>query len=195
MAWYKQWAANIPHLTRRGPPGAENTTCSFDSGNSHFIALNEYYNGRSDGVRADDLPEESLTWLEQDLKATHQPLIWIFGHTPIEARPDMDTRELRHEKESVSKDPAHLERFLQLMKDYHVRAYICGHTHCCSIEKIKGVWQADSGHSRGAGNGTGSPSTFLKFRVAGDKTWVDVYRADPNGENYKLRTTVELTPL
>jgi hypothetical protein len=192
MTWLHQWAVNIPHLTRRGPPGAENTIYSFDFGNSHFIALNEYYDGKSDGIRKDDLPEETFAWLEKDLKATRQPLIWIYGHTPIESRPDMDTREFRHEKDSVSTNSVNLNRFVQLMKDYHVRAYICGHTHCCSIEKVKGVWQADSGHSRGAGNGKGSPSTFLKFRVAGEQTWVDVYRADPAGENYKLRTTVEL---
>jgi hypothetical protein len=54
------------------------------------------------------------------------------------------------------------------------------------------VWQADSGHSRGAVNGKESPSTFLKFRVTGNRASVDVYRADPNGENYKLRQTFEL---
>jgi hypothetical protein len=130
MTWLRQCAeAGIPHQVRRGPPGAEDTTYSFDFGNSHFVGLNLYYDGRSDDVRKDDLPEAAVKWLEEDLKATHQPLIWVFGHTPIKALPDMDTHELRHPKESVSTNAVHLARFLGLLRDHHVRAYICGHTH------------------------------------------------------------------
>jgi hypothetical protein len=129
--------------------------------------------------------------LEQDLAATRKPLIWVIGHVPIKSLPDMDTGRKRHESESLSKDPERLERFLQLLKQYRVRAYICGHTHDASVAKVKGVWQADSGHARGAGD-KGAPSTFLKFRVAGERAWVDVYRGDGDGLNYKLRKTVEL---
>jgi hypothetical protein len=38
----------------------------------------------------------------------------------------------------------------------------------------------------------GSPSTFLKIRVSGAKAWVDIYRSDTNGIEYKLEKTVEL---
>jgi len=192
MAWLRDWAARgIPGLVRRGPPGAEDTTYSFDFGNSHFVALNLYHDGRNNVPGKAILSEATLAWLEQDLAATHQPLIWIIGHSPIESLPDMDSGRVRHAGESVSKNAAAAARFVQLLNQHGVRAYICGHTHNASVAKVKGIWQADTGHARGAGD-KGSPSTFLKFRVAGNKTWVDVYRADPNGENYQLRKALQL---
>jgi len=191
VKWAQAWAAQIPGLVRRGPLGAERTTYSFDFGNSHFIALNEFYDGKSDAVTKADVCEAALTWLEQDLAATKQPHIWIFGHKPIKTFPDMDSGRIRHGEDSLATNPAHLERFLQLCNKYQVTAYICGHTHGCSVEKVRGVWQADSGHARGAGD-AGAPSTFLKFNVAGEKTSVDIYRADANGVNYTLKKTVAL---
>jgi hypothetical protein len=192
LAWLREQArAGIPHLTRRGPPGAEETTYSFEFENSHFIALDEYYNGTSDSLLNNDIPEAAFDWLEKDLAATRKPLIWVIGHVPIKSLPDMDTGRKRHEGGSLTTNPAHLERFLQLLKKYHVRAYICGHTHDCSVARVSDVWQADSGHARGGGD-TGAPSTFLKFRVLGERTWVDVYRGDTNGVTYQLRKTVEL---
>jgi hypothetical protein len=193
MTWLRQWAkAGIPHLVRRGPPGAEDTSYSFDFGNSHFIAMNDYYDGRSDTTRKNDIPEAQFQWLEQDLAANHQPFVWVIGHKPIKSLPDMDNAKVRHAGESVSTNAAHLHRFLQLLKDHHVRAYICGHTHSTSVEKVNGIWQADSGHARGAGNGDGARSTFLKFRVSGTQAWVDIYRGDAKGVTYQLRKTVEL---
>ncbi|MEI6197271.1 MAG: metallophosphoesterase [Verrucomicrobiota bacterium] len=192
MEWLRHWAeAGIPHLSRRGPPGAEWTTYSFNFGNSHFIVLNEYYNGKSDAVGKGDVADAAAAWLENDLAATRQPLIWIIGHKPIQSLPDMGSGRERHDGDAISSDPAHFARFLQLMNQFHVRAYICGHTHNCSVAKVHGVWQADSGHARGAGD-TGSPSTFLKFRIAGTNAWVDVYRSDKNGVAYGLKKTVEL---
>ena len=191
VKWAREWAAHIPGLVRCGPPGAERTTYSFDFGNSHFIALNEFYDGKSDAATKADVCEAALTWLEQDLAATQKPLIWIFGHKPIKTFPDMDSGRIRHGEDSLTTNPAHLERFLQLCNQYHVRAYVCGHTHGCSVEKVRGVWQADSGHARGAGD-AGAPSTFLKFNVAGEKTSVDVYRADAKGVNSTLKKTVNL---
>jgi hypothetical protein len=192
VAWLQNWAkAGIPHLVRSGPPGSEATTYSFEYGNSHFVALNEYFDGNSESARKDGLSAATLDWLEKDLAATRKPLIWVSGHVPIKSLPDMDSGRLRHEGGGLTSNAADLERFLQLLKQYRVRAYICGHTHGASVARVKGVWQADSGHARGAGD-KGAPSTFLKFRVAAERAWVDVYRADTNGMNYKLRKTVEL---
>lgn len=190
MAWLRRWAqAGIPHLVRRGPPDAEDTTFSFDFGNSHFVLLNEYYGGRA--ARKTGLPAAALDWLQADLAATRQPLVWVVGHKPLRSLPDMDTGRVRHSKESVGADAVHLARFVQLLQAHHVRAYICGHTHDCSVAKVHGLWQLDSGHARGGGD-TGAPSTFLKVRVAGPRAWVDVYRADRSGRHYRLRKTVEL---
>jgi hypothetical protein len=192
VAWLHQWATpEIPHVVRHGPPGAEDTMYSFDFGNSHFVAVDGYYNGSNGASGKAGLSEATLAWLQTDLAATHQPLIWVIGHSPIESVADMDTGRVRHAGESVSTNAVFREKFVQLMKTYPVRAYICGHTHNSSVTKVQGIWQADSGHARGGGD-TGSPSTFLKFRIDGKRVSVDVYRAEANGENYKLRKTVEL---
>jgi hypothetical protein len=202
MPWVRQWlAADIPHLVRRGLPGSTLTIYSFDVGNSHVVAIDSYPLAK-EGKPGDktnpgnkgqvDLTDAEFQWLEEDLAATHQPFLWVSGHQPIESMPDMDSGRVRHAGESVSFDPARAERFTALLKKYHVRAYICGHTHNASVVKLKnGVWQADSGHARGGGD-AGSPSTFLKIRAAGDHAWVDIYRADLNGVDYTLRKTVEL---
>ncbi len=193
MTWLRRWSAKgIPHLVRHGPPGAENTTYSFDYANSHFVMLNEYYDGRADTSRGDDLPDVALQWLEDDLGATHQQLIWVVGHKPIESMPDMDTGRVRHPKDSVSGHADQVTRFLQILSRHHARAYLCGHTHNASVSRVHGLWQLDSGHARGGGD-RGAPSTFLKVRVAGHDTWVDVYRADPKGLHYELKKTVALT--
>jgi len=193
MRWLRDWAcAGIPHLVRKGPPGAEETTYSFDFGNSHVVMLNQYFDGKSDAVRGkESLPDATLEWLEQDLAATRQPLIWVVGHKPLRSLPDMDSRRVRHEKELISANKTRMERFVDLLKRHRVKAYICGHTHSTSVARVKGIWQLDSGHARGAGD-TGAPSTFMTVRVEDCRAWVDVYRADRTGANYRLRKTVEL---
>lgn len=191
LAWVEKWAANIPHLIRRGPPGAELTTYSFDSGHAHFVAVNDYFDNKAVVKGKGAIAEVTLKWLEDDLAATKQKHIFVIGHQPIESLPDMETGRLRHGGESVSTNSAAAAKFVALLQQFKVRAYICGHTHNTSVAKVKGIWQADSGHARGAGD-KGSPSTFLKFRVSGEQAWVDIYRAQTNGMNYTLRKTVAL---
>ncbi|MDB6021305.1 MAG: metallophosphoesterase [Pedosphaera sp.] len=194
LAWFHQWAkAGIPHLVRSGPAGSEETTFSFDYGNSHFILLDEYFDGHvTSAANSADIGGTTLAWLEQDLAATRQPVIWVSGHKPIESLPDMDTGYVRHAGESITANAVRREQFLELLRKYHVRGYICGHTHNSSIAKVKGVWQLDSGHSRGGhiNPKTESPSTFLKVHVTGARVAVDVYRADNDGLEYKLTRTV-----
>ena len=192
MVWVKAWAdRGIPHLVRPGPPGAELTTYSFDYGNSHFVAVNDYFDNHSDVKSKGAIAEATLAWLENDLASTKKPLVWVIGHIPIESLPDMDSGRVRHQGETVSTNSAAAARFVALLLRYRVRAYICGHTHNTSVAKVRGIWQADSGHGRGAGD-KGAPSTFLKFRVAAEKAWVDVYRSTTNGVAYTLRKTVEM---
>jgi hypothetical protein len=191
MAWVSDWAAHIPNLVRRGPPGAELSTYSYDFGNAHFVAINDYFNDSTIAKSKGSVAKATLNWLEHDLAATKKPLIFVIGHQPLESLPDMDTGRLRHGGESVSTESEAKEKFIELLKRFNVRAYICGHTHNVSIAKVDGIWQTDSGHARGAGD-TGSPSTFLKYRISGKNVAVDVYRSDAKGMNYQLRKTVEL---
>jgi len=195
MPWVRQWlASEIPGLVRRGAPGTALTLYSFDAGPAHFVAIDTYPFAKagSPGQKGQvDLTEETFKWLEEDLAATHQPFVWVIGHQPLESLPDMESGRGRHGGDSVSFDPARAARFAALLKKYHVRAYICGHTHNTSVRKVQDLWQADSGHARGGGD-SGAPSTFLKFRLIGGKAWVDIYRADPTGRDYTLRKTVAL---
>lgn len=191
MAWVQQWAADIPHLVRRGPPGAELTTYSFDYGNAHFVAVNNYFDNKASVKSKGAMAEVTLAWLEADFAATKKQHLFVIGHQPIESLPDMDTGRVRHQGETVSTNSAAAAKFVALLQQYKVRAYICGHTHNTSVSKVRGIWQADSGHARGAGD-KGSPSTFLKFRVNGGRAWVDIYRSGTNGMNYTLRKTVAL---
>lgn len=191
MAWLRTWASNgIPHLSERGPEGCD-FTYSFDFGNAHFAAVSEYDGRNPKSVGDADITDVTLDWLEKDLAGTSKPLIFVFGHNPIKSLPDMDSGRVRHNGASVSTNPAHFKRFIKTLTDHHVCAYICGHTHDTSVEKVDGIWQTDSGHARG-GDDPGAPSTFLRFRVDGTKVLVEVYRGDPNGVRYTLRKTVEL---
>jgi hypothetical protein len=191
MAWLRRWASNgIPHLSERGPAGCD-FTYSFDFGNAHFAAVSEYDGRNPKKVGEADITDVTLDWLEKDLSGTKQPLIFVFGHNPIKSFPDMDSGRVRHGGASVSGNPAHFNRFIKILSGEHVCAYICGHTHDTSVEKVDGIWQTDSGHARGAGD-PGSPSTFLRFRINGPKALVEVYRGDTNGVRYTLRKAVQL---
>lgn len=204
MPWVRAWlASDIPHVVRRGVPGTQLSLYSFDGGPSHFVAIDTYPLAKEGKPKGDgkvdppgekgqvDLTDATFKWLEADLAATKQKFIWVIGHQPLDSLPDMDSGRGRHGGESVSFDPARAARFAELLKKYHVRAYICGHTHNTSVEKVQGVWQADSGHARGGGD-AGSPSSFLKFRIVGDQPFVDIYRGDPQGVDYTLRKTISL---
>jgi hypothetical protein len=204
MPWVHEWmATDIPHLVRRGLPGTKLTIYSWDFGDSHFVAIDSYpwakagVPGSKDKEKAGnkgqvDLTDATFAWIDDDLKSSHQRFLWVIGHQPIQSMPDMDSGRTRHEGDSVSYDAARAERFVDILKRNHVRAYICGHTHDTSVVKLKsGIWQCDSGHARGGGD-VGSPSSFLKFRIVGEQPQVEIYRGDALGVNYSLRKTVTL---
>ena len=123
MAWLRCWAEKgIPNLCRKGPPGAELTIYSFDYGNSHFVVLNNYFDGTSDVVKKDELPEALFEWVEKDLKATDKPLVWVAGHKPLKSFPDMDSGRIRHANESITTNTVQFVRFIDLLKQNRVRA-------------------------------------------------------------------------
>lgn len=192
LAWVRSQAVagKAPSTVRLGGP-SDGLYFSFDSGPVHFVAIDAYPDGKPGAKGKMDISDAAFAWLENDLANTRQPLIFVTGHPPIVSQPDMDSGRVRHRDDSVSADPSRVARFVGLLKKYHVRAYLGGHTHNASVAKVRGIWQADSGHTRGAGD-PGSPSTFLKIRVRGEQVWVDIFRADPNGVEYTLRKTVQL---
>jgi hypothetical protein len=195
MTWLRQYNAGgntLPRIVRCGPPGASETCYSFDHENTHFVAINQYFDGQTDmnhpnGTVSDPLYE----WLVEDLESTDKKHIFVFGHEPAFPISDMDNGRLRHVGKSLDRDPERRHRFWTLLRKHNVTAFICGHTHNASVAKINGVWQIDVGHSRGRGD-DGARSTFAKFRVEGPHVWVDVYRGDEANEVYTLRHTEQL---
>jgi predicted MPP superfamily phosphohydrolase len=175
----------LPNIVRKGPRGSEETMYAFDWSDAHIVVLNEYYNGTSDTGANGDVTDATFTWLSEDLSTNTKPFLFVVGHDPAYIFPDMDSGRVRHEGGGLEVNPAHRNRFWKLLRDRHVTAYICGHTHNASAKKIDGVWQLDSGQARGKGD-TGTPSTFIKITVGHGDSRYEYYRADAKGLNYKV---------
>ncbi len=140
---------SLPNIVRKGPVGCEETTYAFEVGDCHIAVLNQYFDGVSDIGTDGNMVPELLAWLEEDLKSTTKPFIFVAGHEPLVSMPDMGNGRIRHQGDSLDKYPQSAARFLQLMRKYNVTAYLTGHTHNTSIGRINGVWQIDAGHARG----------------------------------------------
>ncbi len=192
MAWLRDWGRGaIPHLVRRGPTNGEETTYSFDFQNTHFVVINQYYDGNSDTGTDGDVTDPLYQWLKADFKANTKPLTFVFGHEPIVSIPDADNSRHRHQGDCLNAYPENNHRFHVLLVEHNVTAFFCGHTHDYSAALINGLWQIDAGHSRGLGD-KGARSTFLRVLVGDDNVCVEVYRDDPSGGPYQLTRTVVL---
>ena len=149
MQYLRDYSKSVPNVVNRGPEGCEETTYSFDYGDAHFVVLNIYFDGVKDwGLKGDVIPE-LLEWLEADLAATTKSRIFVFGHEPLMAMPDMDNGRVRHQGDSLDQNPGNALALHQLLLKHGVDAYVCGHTHNTSYAKINGLWQLDAGHARG----------------------------------------------
>lgn len=149
MRYLRDFSMTLPNVVNRGPQGCEATTFSFDWGNTHFVVLNQYFDGVSDWGLEGDMVPELLEWLAADLAATTKKHVFVFGHEPLIPMPDMDNGRIRHQGDSLDEDPESAFAFHQLMVQHGVDAYVCGHTHNTSYAKINGLWQIDAGHARG----------------------------------------------
>ena len=149
MEYLREYSMTVPNVVNRGPDGCRETTYSFDLGDVHFVVLNQYYDGVNDWGLEGDVVPELLDWLEADLAATTKKHIFVFGHEPYIAMPDMDNGRLRHQGNSLDENPENAFAFYQLLLKHGVDAYVCGHTHNTSYAKINGLWQLDPGHARG----------------------------------------------
>ncbi|MHC4487802.1 MAG: hypothetical protein ACYSW7_01300 [Planctomycetota bacterium] len=82
MEWIRNAYYSLPYIVNQGPAGCETTTYSWDYGNAHFVALNQYYDGVSDTGTDGDIVDELYYWLVADLEANTKPVVFIFGHEP-----------------------------------------------------------------------------------------------------------------
>lgn len=149
MEYLRAYSATVPNIVNRGPVGCETTTFSFDWGNTHFVVLNQYYDGVNDWGLEGAMVPKLMEWLAADLEATTKDHIFVVGHEPLLPMPDMDNGRLRHQGDSLDEDPETAFAFHQLLLKHDVDAYVCGHTHNTSVGKINGLWQLDTGHARG----------------------------------------------
>jgi hypothetical protein len=176
MAWlraFNPFGTGLPRIVNPGPVASLETCYSFDEGAAHFVVINEYYHDAVDDDPVGDVSADLLAWLEADLAATVQPVIFVIGHEPAFPRPDMAfPNRVRHAWDSLNQFPAHRDAFWQTLADHGVTAYICGHTHNFSLVEVDGVWQIDTGHARGLAD-IGARSTVLRMTVyeSGEVTW------------------------
>ncbi len=191
MVWLRSYGATLPNITRTGPSYSEGTTYAFDHSNAHFVVLNEYYDGQSDTGTKHNVGDSLFNWLKNDLENNTKPLIYVFGHAPLLALPDIDTGRHRHLHDSLNQQPDNNHRFQKLLRRHNITAYFCGHTHGASYANLNGIWQIDAGHARGLID-TGTPSTFMKIEVSGLSTTVKMYRDDMKGGPYKLTYEISL---
>jgi hypothetical protein len=182
---YNAGGRKLPNIVRAGPPGAVETCYSFDYGQAHFVVINQYYDGQKDMATDGNVPDPLYNWLAEDLAANTRPVIFVIGHEPAVAVPDMDSGRVRHRGDSLDKYESQNHRFWTLLKQHNVTAYICGHTHNASLARINGVWQIDAGHARGLGDKEAA-STFMKFHVLPEGVRCDVYRLADEAGRYQL---------
>jgi hypothetical protein len=190
MAWLRAFDYGS---VNPGPAGCPTTTFSWDYNDAHFVMLNEYCDLAGDTVTQGDIPDHLFNWLVNDLESSAKPFKFVIGHEPAYPQPDADNGRLRRADESLNQYPEHRDRFWELLKAEGVAAYLCGHTHNYSLEKINGVWQLDAGHARGLGD-PGASSTVILVHVKSDAVTVDVYRDNSQGGPYQLRHRGVLVP-
>lgn len=163
-----------------GPIGSVGTTYSWDYGNAHFIALNQYWDGGttlgSDNATDGDIVPALYNWLATDLTANTKPFVFVFGHEP--AFPYN-----RHVGDSLDKYVANRDAFWSLLEAEDVQAFFCGHTHYYSKHQgdkshVGGVWQLDVGN---AGNDPGDGLTYFDVVVGSNQATVNVYRDGGTG--------------
>ena len=174
------------YTNQDGPPGSVETTYSWDYGNAHFVALNQYWDGGtvagSDVGSDGDVVLQLYNWLAADLTANDKPFVFVVGHEP--AFPFY-----RHLTSSLNKYPDHRDAFWDLMDSYNVNAYLTAHSHYYSKYRPIGdhVWQVDAGN---AGNDADPPDgkTFLDVVVGDTEVRYDVYRDNGTG-TFSLQDT------
>lgn len=175
----------LPNIINPGPPSCDETNYSFDYKNTHFVILNQYSKENCDDCSNGDMPDFLHKWLEDDLKMTKLKNILVIGHEPAYPFPDMENQRYRHTDDCLNQYPENRDRFVKLLQDYKVKAYIFGHTHNYSVAKINKLWHIDVGHSRGTGD-AGARSTYLIMTVSKDKISYSTYRQNAKTHNYEL---------
>ena len=194
MEWMRNYNKNgntLPNIVNEGPASTKETMYSFDYGNSHFVVLNEYAADSCDNCTRGDINDMIYNWLKNDLEKNRKENIFVLGHEPAYPMPDIENQRFRHVHDCLNQYPEDRDRFVKLLQDYGVKAYIVGHTHNYSTVKVNKLWHMDAGHARGDGD-KGARSTFIRIFVNGDDVSYKTYRLNPETRVYELTDEGEL---
>ena len=181
MDWLETFCTGLTNVINWGPASCPLTTYSFEWGKIHFAVINEYCDEFSNTGADGDVTDTIYDWLRADLERNTKPLVFVIGHEPAYPKHDVDCGRIRNVRASLDRNPANRDRFWQLLKEFGVLAYLCGHSHGYSAVEIDGVWQIDAGHCRGAGD-TGAPSTFVTIEVKGQTVEMMAFRDTHDGQ-------------
>lgn len=188
MEWlrnYNKGGRLLPNIVNPGPASCRETNYSFDYKNTHFVILNQYSKEDCDNCTQGDMSDFLNKWLEDDLKKTKLKNILVFGHEPAYPLPDIENQRFRHINDCLNQYPENRDRFVKLLHEYNVKAYIYGHTHNYVAVKINKLWHLDVGHSRGTGD-PGARSTYLIVNVSKDKISYSTYRLNAKTNSYEI---------
>lgn len=150
------WRETFSYLPDNGPANDKKGTYSFDVGPCHITVLN------SEGPVISN--KVNHQWLINDLAASDKPMKLVFAHKP--AYP-MDG----HIGSSLDLFPARRDEFWQILVDYDVKAYFCGHEHLYDHWIHNGVHQIITA---GAGAPLSIEGAFFHFIIV-DATESDAH--------------------
>ncbi len=182
----------FPDVYMNGPEGEKGLTYSFDHGNTHFVmAATDRYDIGDPEDPADDKKDWyriwSLEWLRKDLRAAKERgarHIFVFGHDPAfpisgahlgDGLPNVGS--LPGGKADLSHLP-HRDAFWDILVEFGVTAYVCGHEHLYGRQSIRGVYQIVTGGA-GAPLYLPNPCRGREENRMGLKKWLFFKRAEP----------------
>ena len=163
----------FPYLPKNGPKDEVGLTYSFDFMNTHFVMVDtdRWDYGKKDADktgRRDWHYIKHLKWLKNDFASARKrgiDKIFVVGHEmPFPTGGHLsDGLPYLTNHFTLPLDSTRLwylhqrDKFWDLLKEYHVTAYICGHEHLYSRESVDGVYQILTGSS-GAPNYRHNPT-------------------------------------
>jgi len=173
LTYLRTWQESFPELPDNGPKSELKSTYSFDVGPCHFVGVNTSIPQVFMAHRVD------TDWLRKDLAESNKPFKFVFGHEPaykmtFNAVASMDCQQ------------GPRDEFWQILSEYGVQAYFCGHDHGYDHWAKDGVHQIIT-----AGGGGHGFYHYLIVDVDEQDVTVSVYRQPENTlyEQYKLSDT------
>jgi predicted phosphodiesterase len=125
------------------------------------------------------------------LQTTKKKNILVIGHEPAYPLPDIENQRLRHANDCLNQHPENRDKFVKLLQENNVIAYIVGHTHNYSIAKINKLWHVDVGHARGTGD-KGARSTFIEVVIDKNGVGYRTFRINSKTGKYEVTDTGSL---